>query len=146
MLRRVLQFGSLLSLIAFVGCGYGAPTLIPVTGTVTNGDAIATDGMVAFEPDAEKGIPGQITATALIEPDGKYILYTTAKEGAIPGWYKVIVNIEAPAVPGADPYDPTPSKVRAEYTSPETTPLSIEVKEGGDFNIVLEPKDGVEAN
>ncbi|PHS03313.1 MAG: hypothetical protein COA78_18325 [Blastopirellula sp.] len=141
MLLRVFQIGSLLSLIALVGCDGGGPSLTPVSGTVTNGDALATSGTVTFEPDTAKGTTdGQSTASGLIESDGKYILYTTAKEGAVPGWYKVTVNIEGTAAEGADEYAEIPSAVRAEYTSLEKTPLSIEVKAGGDFNITLEAK------
>jgi hypothetical protein len=60
-------------------------------------------------------------------------MFTNRKEGAPPGWYKVVVIAAEPLNPD-DPYTPGKSYIAVKYNAPQTTDLSLEV--------VASPKPG----
>jgi hypothetical protein len=148
LLRRSGASFVLLLTCSLVGCGDGGVELLPVSGTVGNGDQPLTTGTLEFHPDAAKGSTGKLLPRAEIAEDGTYTLYTTgedgAEKGAPAGWYKVTVFAEEPRpTEGAEAYAPAKLLVRDEYTSAEKTPLSVEVKPDAPadaYNISLEPR------
>jgi hypothetical protein len=87
---------------------------------------------------------------------GAYTLSSTpiagrTKQGAPPGWYKAIINTNAPMGGGMPGKVESPDKgagpgnlkidqktgtaVARKYTTVEETPWSIEVKDGGDYDL-----------
>ncbi|HEX4592062.1 MAG TPA: carboxypeptidase-like regulatory domain-containing protein [Gemmataceae bacterium] len=121
--------------LVLVGCGgpSGAPDgmramVVPVSGKVLTADGRpVANGWVVFNP---KDVPGH-EANAPTNPDGSFRLSTFAKEdGAIPGRYVVTVE------PHPYPKGSKPSIPRR-YVSDKDSPLTVEIKKGGD--VELEP-------
>jgi hypothetical protein len=146
-------WAALAALVLAAGCGDDGPKLVQVSGTVTvDGEPLARK-TVRFYP--EPGTPGQ-GAGASTGEDGKFTLIavrpgaTRDVSGVPPGTYRVVVTepmfpIEAPLpeapadgspAPAIGPPTPTRKKpagpgIPAAYTKPETTPLKVQVPEGG---------------
>jgi hypothetical protein len=104
------------------GCSdSGVGKLVRVVGKVTvNGKPLA-NGSVSFRPDQAKG------NTSVYEPAGDidagtYELYTATRQGAPPGWYKVLVVSAEPGV-----YPPKKLYADAKYADLATSGLNIEV-------------------
>jgi hypothetical protein len=116
---------------AVSGCGPTGERFLPVAGKVTLDGKPLPVGAVSFRPDASKGNKSMHIPTGEINAQGNYVLETTGKKGAPPGWYKVLVFADAWAlkeVVSARP--PTPKwMMNLKYTEPTTTPLSVEVVE-----------------
>jgi hypothetical protein len=111
-------------LAASWGCGKPAPRLVPVTGTVVNGDKPVPAAMVQFSAD----IPGTgkeeaYDAYGQTNAQGNFILRTqTHGDGAALGWYKVVITCyEGPGV----------RLIPRQFTDRGTTTLKVEVTEGG---------------
>ena len=129
-----LGFCFLLSLNA--GCGSSGVEPVPVEGTVKIGDKPVEKGSIAFHPDTAKGNTLPQSASGTIE-NGKFSLGYMGKEGAPPGAYKVTVVVTVPSNP-KDEYSEPKSLIANEFSIPEATPLTAEVKEGGgpyDFKV-----------
>jgi hypothetical protein len=118
-------------LMVAVGCGDKGPgKLLPVSGTVQFKAAPLDKGTVIYRADSGKGNKTPHEPRGEIDAQGKYTLFTAGKPGAPPGWYKVaVVAIKEDAKPG-DPYAVPKWLIPKNYTTPETSPLSVEVKEG----------------
>lgn len=159
MLHRIsvsLCFWCALGLLA--GCGDSGPRRVAVEGTVTlDGKPLAHKGLM-FIP--QPGTPGNGAADTT-DKDGKYSLVavvfgsTRDMPGIPPGRYRVIVY--EPLIPIADESGaaaedggPAPavapnfgriSQVPAIYSSPDTTPLVLDVPEsGGALDVELASK------
>jgi len=127
---------------------------VRVTGRVTVDDRTLEGGVVNYVPDESKGNKG-LGAMGMIK-GGTYTLQTNSKTGnqkpgALPGFYKVTISTMTPmgmAVekPGSGKDAPPPPvtppvPIGTAYTSPQTTPLFVEVKEGApDSNYDLKAK------
>jgi hypothetical protein len=98
-LARTASF-VLVACLAF-GCGdsSGVGKTYPVSGMVTlDGQPLIPDsGMVMFEPDASRGNDSPFQPAGNIDDDGRFSLVTKGKDGAPPGWYKVVVTALAEA-------------------------------------------------
>lgn len=107
-------------------------TLVPVSGKVTVGGEILPIGQVALIPDASKGNTTIKQPSGKIQEDGTYKIETgTAngnREGAPPGWYRVVINVGSPGTP--DQMKLKIPEVGLEYKEQKKTKLTIEVKEG----------------
>jgi hypothetical protein len=109
------------------GCGSDFPKTAVVKGKVSYNGKPVPHGRVLFVPV----VPGT-TATGEIAPDGSYSLTTFRKgDGAVLGKHKVAI-IAMEDRPGALPTDANlpPPIVPDKYTSPGTTDLEAEVKDG----------------
>lgn len=141
--RRICLIISLFIVMFCTGCGSNG--LVPVSGKVMNGDQPlkAPLGLITFHPDKDKGNTGTINPRAELGPEGTYELFTDGQKGAPAGWYKVVVVAsEADVGEAEDGSALVPQYyVQDAYMSVETTPLSIEVKEGGDFTLKLDPME-----
>ena len=114
--------------LMFGGCS--GEHLVKVTGTVTrDGKAVPHLG-VHFVPE-EKGL----SSHGLTDQNGHFtLLYSTGKEGAVAGKHKVWVQLPP------DPQnrrelsrrasEPDMEALLLKYGNSETTPLTVEVKEG----------------
>lgn len=121
------------------GCGddSGVGTTYPVRGKVSinNEPLKASTTVILFKPNVERGNKTPFEPAGAVDQDGNYSLATKGRQGAPPGWYKVIVT--ATAMPsergpgkGSSAHRPTPkSLVPAKYGQAKTTPLEIEVVE-----------------
>src|SRR5260370_40431788 len=146
---RCLVFGGLFALLGSVtGCPDpdAIGKTVPVTGKVTIDDRVVESGAVNYVPDEAKGNKG-LGASAMIK-GGTYTLQTSSrtgnlKQGALPGWYKVTISTMSPMAPpagekigGEIKKDAPPQgmphavPIAGIYTTPDKTPLSVEVKEG----------------
>ena len=133
LLFRALLLGGLLS-----GCGddSGVGRTVPVIGKVTIDDTplTAKSTVVLFKPDASKGNSSPFEPVGTVDADGNYTLKTKKKNGAPPGWYKVVLTAHEDASPQhpKTPHDGRPitrSLVPAKYGREATSGLSIEVVE-----------------
>lgn len=144
--------------VALMGCGPAGPDYVPVKGVVTiDGKPLALK-TVFFAP--EPGTPG-MGAGASTDENGAFELLAVAAGstkdiyGALPGAYVVTVNEpmfplgEEMAVQGLSddpeaalgipaPVNTGKQAIPPVYTSPESTPLKIQILEdGGDVKLEL---------
>jgi hypothetical protein len=103
-------------LLFILGCGDGGtkgpvlPEPVPVSGTVTYGDAPLADAMVTFTPTESTVGQG---ASGITDGSGKYVLESRwsdgkSKPGAIPGKY--VVTISRMVRPDGTVWKPDPNK------------------------------------
>jgi hypothetical protein len=114
-----------------------------VSGKVTANGTPLTKGGVRYVPDKAKGNTSTDEPMGAINASGVYELRTNNQPGAPAGWYKVCVN----STDTPDSATPTIMKsyVDGKYGSPDTTPLSVEVKSGvpdGYYDLKVEPGSG----
>ncbi len=126
------------------GCDRGGEVLVPVQGNITLRRGPITEGAVSFRPDGEKGNHSLHHPTGHVDAQGNYRLYTRSREGAPPGWYKVVVFVNEPTPDDPAAVHPGMPKtiIHRRYNQPETTPLSVEVKPDADpaaYNFTLDP-------
>jgi hypothetical protein len=139
----VKRLSGLIVLVA-VGCGDGSDSdkIYPVRGQITfDGQPLVEESTtVLFQPDAARGNEGSSVAVGTVDRDGNYTVKTNGKNGASPGWYKVVVTALAETPQHATgPKDARSRPVArsllpARYGLARTTPLEVEV--------VAEPEDG----
>jgi hypothetical protein len=120
------------------GCGddSGVGRTVAVAGRVTidNTPLTAKSTVVLFMPDASKGNTSPFEPTGTVDADGNYTLKTKGKNGAPPGWYKVVVTAHEGPLP-QHPQSPQKHRptvktlVPARYGQEKTSDLSIEVVE-----------------
>lgn len=114
------------------GCGKKTPPMAPVSGKVTVDGQPVTSGQVSFVPDVQiLGVenPAEHASTGMSAgqiTNGEYKIYTSGKEGAPLGKYKVTVTPSmVPTSPDAKSMPPTGfSKA---YSDARSTPLNMEV-------------------
>ena len=146
-----------LGLTLLTGCGPSLK-LVPVEGTITlDGNPLANKSL-SFAPESGSGTSGGGNTDA----SGKYKLLavvpgaTTDQLGIPPGKYKVTVfeplipidqqveeGTDSDPGPGLVPEKMTKSKIPLIYQHMDTTPLVIEVPEGGGtLNLALKSSGG----
>jgi hypothetical protein len=129
--------------IVAVGCGDGSDLEIyPVRGKITfDGQPLVEESTtVLFQPDVAKGNDAPFPAIGTVDGEGSYTLKTNGKDGASPGWYKVVVTALADTPQHAT--KPSDAKVRPvaksllppRYGQATTTPLAVEVVPEPDEN------------
>lgn len=130
----IYRFFTLAFCVTFVswlsGCqdSHGPGKLLSVVGKVTlDGEPLKT-GSVSFRPDKARGNETLHEPGGEIDETGNYKLYTAGKEGAPPGWYKVIVASAEPIDPN-NPYAITKSYIDNRYNSVDSSGLAFEVVE-----------------
>jgi hypothetical protein len=129
---------SYLAVLLAAGCGPKVETFPPVAGKVTVKGETLRKGTVSFRPDATKGNGTSHHPTGEIDGEGNYVLFTTGKKGAPPGWYRVLVF--ADGNPNPAPGKPSQWLHHPKYTSEKTTDVWVEVVEkpppgGYDLNL-----------
>jgi hypothetical protein len=126
------------------GCRKG-PKLVPVVGKVyLKGAPVQTGetvtGFVVFHADPARGNKNLEDVKATIEADGTYRVHTRDKEGALPGWY--FVTVELARTNPKDPYDHKPM-IPERYVDKTKSKLEFEVvdsPEPGRYDIKLVPE------
>jgi hypothetical protein len=129
---------ALLLAILPVACGdtSGVGRTVPVSGKVILQDEpwTAKTTIVLFKPDTSRGNTSPFEPAGTVDAEGNYTLTTKGKNGAPPGWYKVIVTAREETAPV---HPKTPKQHRpaarsllpAKYGQAETSGLLIEVVE-----------------
>jgi len=121
--RRGLALLLLIVVSLSSGCGGGGPSGSPVQGTVTFEGKPLERGVVLFSPSDQT----LTAARATIQPDGTYQLT------AVPGEYKVVVNLFTETDGDLNPDDPDyqepKSLLPANYSSLMRTPLKFTVSD-----------------
>ncbi len=122
-------------LVFLVGCSGSSDggKLVPVQGKITlaSGKPL-TLGSVQFQPDPTKGKSNARIAFGTVDDNGVFKLTTDGKDGAVEGFYKVVIGDAMPKDMSKMPKDgkmPS-SEVPQVYRSLESTPLTVEVKSG----------------
>jgi hypothetical protein len=106
------------------------PRLVPVSGKVVYKNKPVPQAFVQFLPEASKGGQG-VAASGQTKQDGTFTLQTYPHgPGAAPGWYVVTVTFEARG-----------AGIPRHYSSPEKTPLHVEVKEERTPDLLLRLTD-----
>ena len=137
---RMTRIASLLaSITVCCGCGGGKPwdSVQAVTGVVTYKGNPVKDADLAFFPlDSE--FPESVRPWAKSKENGEFVLSTYNNgDGAPSGRYKVTV-VHHEVTLSRDTLTTKPNDLPKKYASPETTDLTIEVKNG---ETKLEPFD-----
>jgi hypothetical protein len=76
--------------VLLAGCGRSAPSLAPVRGQVFYHGVPLAGGTIVFTPDPQRGGRGP-QAWAEVGLDGRYVLCTGGKSGAVAGWHRVTI-------------------------------------------------------
>ncbi len=127
-------------LVSCLGCGPNRPATAPVHGRVTYNGRPVVAGTIVFQPTHGRPAMGEI------QPDGSYKLTTfDAGDGALLGKHTVTIdarrNPKPPPMEGTEAAGPPPKVewlVPQEYSNPNSSPLTAEVKSGKntiDFNL-----------
>jgi hypothetical protein len=112
------------------GCANNDPRLVPVVGRAFLDGRPLTFGTVSFRPDGSQGNTSLHHPTGVIDAEGNYRLYTARREGAPPGWYKVLVFAEKNLTAGKGVHPGVPEWLtHVKFTQVEATPLVVEVVE-----------------
>ena len=113
------------------GCGDRGEKFFRVAGSVKLDGKPLTVGAVSLRPDSSRGNGSKHIPTGAIDRQGNYELVTIGKNGAPPGWYKVLVFADANTLPTGVAAHPLPPKwlMNVKYTDPATTDLAVEVSE-----------------
>src|SRR5262245_14863103 len=83
--------------LCLLGCGDSSgPKLVPVVGKVTVDGQPVKAGTLSFRPDKSKGNTSSHEPGGEIDAAGNYKLFTSRKEGAPVGWYRVAVMAGEP--------------------------------------------------
>jgi hypothetical protein len=143
--RTIPSSAALLGLcLAQLGCGSEpGELLLPVSGRVTLSGRPLTSGTVSFRPDSARGNASLHHPTGTIDALGGYTLSVVKSPGAPPGWYRVLVFVDANVSSGSAVHPLMPRwLVPARYLSEKTTPLSVEVVASppdGHYDLILSP-------
>ncbi|MDX1944742.1 MAG: hypothetical protein SFU86_04985 [Pirellulaceae bacterium] len=114
--------------LLLAGCSR-EPSYVPVSGTITEAQRPLGGGTVSLRPDVEKGNKLFHHPTGMIDPQGRYTLFTNEREGAPAGWYKVVVfSNERTEEKGKSHPGMPKSLISTRYNQVQTTPLAVEVK------------------
>jgi len=138
---RLLVLAGLVALPAglAVGCAKEERPTVEVKGKVTVGSKPVTTGVIILAPDVGKGNKVQHEARGTIDDQGNFTALTDGNtKGVEPGWYKVgvVSTKKDPKNEYAVPVSLIPEK----YQNPQTSGLSMEVKENappGYYNLTL---------
>jgi len=128
---------ALLFVFLAAGCGdsSGVGRTLPVAGKITLDDkpVTATSTIVLLKPDTARGNTSPFEPTGTVDSEGNYRIFTKGKNGAPPGWYKVIVTATEPrAAEETGPLNHRPgprSLLPAQYGQAATTTVAFEVVE-----------------
>lgn len=129
----------------------GVGTLFAVRGRITldNEPLTAKSTVVLFKPDESTDNDNPFEPVGTVDGQGNYTMFTEGKEGAPPGWYRVIVTAtEARQDRAKRPPNQRPiprSLLPAKYGQAATTDLMIEVVENPamgayDLRLASEPE------
>jgi hypothetical protein len=117
-----------LAVVLFSGCGKPSQEILyPVQGQISFDGQPIPRGAVTLHPASTESTWHQ--PTGMIEPAGRFIVYTNGRVGAPPGSYRVVVfATEAAASPeGAARPGLPKSLIPIRYNKPDQTPLRVEV-------------------
>src|SRR5262249_13382574 len=114
------------------GCGQSIP-VAEVDGLLLIHGKAGNKIRIQFIPNIDKGTKGP-SSTAETDADGHFILEikerdsTAERKGAVIGWHRVVLSDLqlAQSATGRG----VPIRLPAEYTSPGSTPISRDVREG----------------
>lgn len=136
---RFVSSGVACLAIFATGCSSGNPETFPAAGKVTYKGATLQSGIVQLVPDGSGN-----AATGQIQTDGTFKLGTFEKEdGAVPGKYKVSVQVfppegEGAGLPGQE-FGKKEPPIPLKYLNASSSGLTADIT-SGENNIVLDLK------
>jgi hypothetical protein len=109
------------------GCGK-SPKLVPVRGVVVNGNQPVARATISFAADVTQ--PGRaLDAYGATDAQGQFTLQTVSRgRGAPAGRYKVVITTDGPSR----------ALIPDSCTALSTTPVHVDVPEGGTQNLKLD--------
>lgn len=150
------KFICALGAILIAGCGSDDPWLskqkptADAAGYVTLNGKPLPNASIVFSPTQKDGVG----ATGFSDDDGYFeVSAYPSKTGAVPGDYKIIVFSTTPAKEKAEKFDPgedaehhqdgdevtrMKNTVPSQYSKKESTPLSVNIPDGGNSDIKLD--------
>jgi hypothetical protein len=112
-----------------VGCGRSGPSrvaTVPVRGSISFQGQPIGGAFVALHPKAPRDFEAP-TATAVVQPDGKFAVTTyDAGDGAPEGDYVVTVQWRK-AIKSGGEFVPGPNLLPAKYGQPETSDVTVHI-------------------
>ncbi len=128
-LCRLAVACAMMTMLATVGCGGGAATPQPVSGTVSvKGGKPLTKGAIRF---TTAGAGKKVSAVGQIDGQGNFKLTSlTPDDGALPGEYTVTLAGTETGQDYEHPNDPIVKVVDDKYNQDTTTDLRYTVKPG----------------
>jgi hypothetical protein len=128
------------SLLVFVGCGEGGPSLVKAKGKVVVDGTPASGAILLFHPQSSSGD----AASAIADENGVFKPFTGAAEGIPEGEYRVTVQWPDPKVKSAtegmkfgvaESKDP-PDLLKGKYVARDKSKLSVVISRS---KLELEP-------
>jgi hypothetical protein len=127
-IASIRRLRPLVAIALFAGCGQPPREMLhPVQGRITFDGQPLPRGAVTLHPTSTETTWHQ--PTAMIEPAGRYVVYTNGRVGAPPGTYRAVVFAsEATISPDGAARPGLPkSLIPNRYNQPDQTPLRLEV-------------------
>lgn len=114
-------------LIAAAGCGESRVPVFPVTGRVTVDGQPPVGAQIVLHP-LDKSTPRDVTPSGSVKEDGSFAISAYEHgDGAPAGeyvatiqWFKIVPELGGPG----------PNVIPKQYTSHETSPIKVTVKDG----------------
>jgi hypothetical protein len=130
-LQAAAKFGCLaIAILLTIGCGATGPEMMPVSGKVTqNGNPVA-EAKILLHPQQQlpTGIP---LPMAISDERGDFKVTSLSNgDGALPGMYRVTVELRAPSKSGEETIRDGRHLLPLRYSDPATSDLVREVKPG----------------
>jgi hypothetical protein len=132
----------LLILPVVLATGCSGEELVKVTGTATRNGKPLPDLAIHFMP--EKGM----RSFALTRPDGTFtMVFSNGQEGVLVGTHKVWVQLPTAGAKNdperqkrlvAQQNDPEIAEILRKYGSPDTSPITLEIRKSQDINLTLD--------
>lgn len=113
-MRRIAPLLFLAALLT--SCSRPEAALAPVSGQVFYRGRLLPGGTIVFTPNPDRGGHGP-QAVAEIDPQGRYVLHTGGKKGAVPGWHRVTIASGTSGV-----------RLPIHYHDPDLSRQQVEVK------------------
>jgi hypothetical protein len=117
-------------LITLTGCGSAGPELVPVSGSLTQNGKPVAEAKIVLHPLEPQ--PTQLpTPMAITDESGNFSMTSLASnDGALPGKYKVTVELRAPRRSGEETIRDGQHLLPQRYSVPATSDLIREVTAG----------------
>jgi hypothetical protein len=133
---------AILPVVLAAGCSGGGEEQVKVTGTATRNGKAVPDLAIHFMP--EKGM----RSFGLTRPDGTFtMVFSNGQEGVLVGTHKVWVQLRTAGAKddpelqkrlAAQQSDPEIAEILRKYGSPDTTPITLEIKKSQEINLTLD--------
>jgi hypothetical protein len=129
LVRRMMTFGLIMTMLSQLGCTPSGPELYPVTGKVNVNGKPAASALIFFHRKDKKDM-NEATPFATAGADGSFSVFTEpGREGALPGEY-VLTVVWPDMTKEPDGNGGRPDVLRGTHDKIPTSKLTASVKAG----------------